>query len=395
MGPAHNDADRRRPTPKRNSATVRFAQTWSAQTRSEPPKWPTFPSLSLLLLLLVLLHLSHLILPHRLSQPLLLRLPLPLSTLKRPSSPLPSAPASSSSSGSKRPRSQHYISVADGICGIMISCDVHKEKRAVAESLNLLNQITDELYGAVGAGNAGNANTNANANANTNGSSSSSTSASTSASTPSDILGELASELAAARGPAAGAGAGTGAGNRWCVVQTGVRGLLLLAVRPGAGAVDTAAVALAACGRGGSRCLQRLVPLAATAPARPDRLAAAVAAAVRGALGPAAAPASYAVELRSRHSEALPRAAVLEAVRGAVAPAHAVALDAPQYVVLVEVWGGLCGVGLVPGALYRRYRRLNLQQIAIERQHAGAATDATDATDEDANNKTAGAGAQG
>lgn len=72
--------------------------------------------------------------------------------------------------------------------------------------MNLLNRLTDELLSSQQQN--------------------PSSLAQETASDRADILGSLARELAVARR------GGFEAGNRWCVVQTGVKGLLLLALRP-------------------------------------------------------------------------------------------------------------------------------------------------------------------
>jgi hypothetical protein len=287
----------------------------------------------------------------------------------------------------------NWSSVGDprGCCGLLISCDEGREKRAMHEVLELLtDSLAEEAAAAplaAGAAPAEGAEAGGGAAA-----------AAPPPPPPAPaaraltVEEELALELAEVGGglPAAGAGAAGAAASSSSsstavapevlqarlaaqparFMELGTRGLgLIWVTRPGVDIlawVDGLFARSRGSGRAVTRYVSRLLPAQRIVTATPAAIGGAVRELIAAAFPPGASrETTYKVELRMRNSGKLDKREAMDAVTGAIGSRHLVMLEDPATVVLVEVCKHLACVAVLPGRRWQGTQRYNLR-LAVE-----------------------------
>ena len=220
--------------------------------------------------------------------------------------------------------------LATGTRGLLITCDVHQERKAIRECLALLDSLSggDEVADAGGAeeasGTAGDA---------------------------------LARDLAALREQE------KGSAKRFAVAQTGIAGVIMIRIADAA--VDPVQLAdrvmeeAIASQRSCAPHVVRILPVQTTCSAHVGNITQA-AAALLGALR--GSEDTYAVQWRRRCNTGIDKMEVINAVAAAVsavAPKARVDLAAPAAAVMVDVMKTVCCVSVLPD--WRRVQSYNLR----------------------------------
>jgi len=229
--------------------------------------------------------------------------------------------------GAQRPKQQ---TVNDGVEAVLITCDIAKEKRALNEARNMLSEMAPSTSSAPAVSG--------------------------------DLLGSLEQELQAAR---------SGKEHMWDLCQTGVKGLLLLALkrhlRGQFSVVDIVRSTLEAIAKNGvapARSIARILPLEDTAYASQEELERIAKPVLRKHFPYEvnAAPRTYAIEYKCRNNSQMSRSEVVRAIAEMIPVPHRVDLKNPQLTVLVEIFNRGCGIAVVER--YLEFRKFNIHAVA-------------------------------
>ncbi|DAZ97648.1 TPA: hypothetical protein N0F65_003966 [Lagenidium giganteum] len=250
--------------------------------------------------------------------------------------------------GAKRHKGQlNQAITAKGHKGVLVTCDKTKERQAVKDALNILNEMADKYFPP-----ADKADSDANEDK-----------AEETGGSSDTIQKKLQEEIDALKSAAK-----DGKTGRFTPLDTGVKGLLLVQFKDESLSpvvlVKKIFEEVEATKEFASRFINRIIPLEKIAYSGMDEIKESMLPLLeehKKLFATPEKPLVYAVEIKRRNCTNLNTMDVINALAEMVGPEHKVNLSAPESVLLVEIFRNTCGVSIVTD--FHKFKKFNVRSV--------------------------------